>query len=301
MKAISVIIVNYNGKKYNMNCIDSIWESSIASQIQIIVVDNASSDDSAEILEEKWGGREDFFLIRLKDNYGFSKANNIGIKKAMKEGSQYFLLLNNDTVIDSFLIEEMIGLSNKKSGIIVPRIYYYDKPDTLWFAGGKLSKVIKKPKQIGLNEIDKGQFDKTRECEFANGCCMLLTSKIIEQVGYLDERFFLYYEDTEYSMRAKGKKIKIWYCAEAKLYHKVNGATGGNLNPLCSYYITRNWLLYCKMCMGKKIILFYLYFLLNRCAWYLIWFFKGQKECISMSIQGIKDYKKEKWGKYKKI
>ena len=242
-KKISVILVNYNGKEYNDKCIASILDSTISEQIQVVVVDNASTDDSLSMLYKNWESHEQVTILTLDKNYGFSKANNEGIRIAMEQGMEYFLLLNNDTEIKPDTIEHMLSCQQEKKAIVVPKVLYADKRDTIWCAGGNFSPIVRKAIQRGLNQIDKGQFDVSGECQFANGCVLLLSKEIINKIGFLDERFFLYYEDTEYSMRATEKGIKIWYCAEADVYNKVNGSTKGNAKPPNSYYISRNWLL----------------------------------------------------------
>ena len=295
---ISVILVNYNGITFNDQCIESILKSTLSSRIEIVVVDNASTDGSLEKLHEHWDANQQIHIIELNDNYGFSKANNAGIQWSIQHGISYFVLLNNDTEIESDMIQRMMECSEKKDMIIVPKILYADRPDTIWCAGGYFSFALNKPVQRGMNQKDVGQYDKTELCTFANGCCMLLTSAIIEKIGLLDERFFLYYEDTEYSYRAIKNKIDICYCGSAVVYHKVNGATKGNENPLCAYYISRNWLICQKMHMPKiQFGFFFVYFCMNRFAWLIIWIFQRKKEAIIEMLQGIKDFATGKTGR----
>lgn len=302
-KKISVILVNYNGKEYNDKCIASILDSTISHQIQIVVVDNASTDDSLELLKENWGCHERVKILSLDRNYGFSKANNEGIRLAMKQGMEYFLLLNNDTEIEPDTIERMLSCQQEKKAIVVPKVLYADKRDTIWCAGGNFSPIVRKSIQRGLNQIDKGQFHISEECQFANGCALLLSKEIINKIGFLDERFFLYYEDTEYSMRAAENGIKIWYCAEAVVYHKVNGSTKGNEKPANAYYISRNWLLCNSLHLSGrhgrngKDFLFFLYFMCNRAAWMMIWFLQGRRDMCAAETEGIRDFFHKKWGK----
>lgn len=298
---LSVILVNYNGKAYNDKCIKSIFRSRIREELEIVIVDNASKDNSLTELKRNWGNDKRIHILPLDRNYGFSKANNEGIKWALNGGSKYFLLLNNDTEIESDTIEKMLSDYKMTKSIVVPKVLYADRRDVIWCAGGSFSGIIKKARQRGLNEADKGQFDESGFCDFANGCCMLLSDKIIEKSGFLDERFFLYYEDTEYSLRAKEKDISIRYCAKAKVYHKVNGSTRGNEKPDNAYYITRNWLLCNKMHMGKgRFSMFCLYFLLNRLAWAVIWCIQGKKDMAREIYRGIKDFRNGRYGKYEK-
>lgn len=293
---VSVILVNYNGKRYNNKCIASILQSTVKDRLYVVVVDNASTDDSLIDLKVHWGQNDQVVIIEMDQNYGFSRANNEGIKWSIENGINRFLLLNNDTEIDPYAIEKMLKIQEDTQSIVVPKIFYANKPDIIWCAGGTFSTIIKKPIQRGLNQKDCGQFDTNCKCEFANGCCLLLTKEIIEKNGLLDERFFLYYEDTEYSLRALENNIPIWYCANAVVYHKVNGSTQGNEKPENVYYITRNWLMCNKMYMNKRFFLFLSYFLFNRVAWILIWQLRRKKEMKDAVIKGIKDYCKGKDG-----
>ena len=266
-------------------------------------MDNASTDDSLELLKKNWESHKQVKILSLDQNYGFSKANNEGIRLAMEQGMEYFLLLNNDTEIEPDTIERMMQYHHETRGIIVPKILYSDRKDTIWCAGGSFSPIIRKAIQRGLNQIDKGQYDNSGKCEFANGCAMLLSKDILDKIGFLDERFFLYYEDTEYSMRATEKDIGIWYCADTVVYHKVNGSTKGNEKPENAYYISRNWLL-CnsihlrvRRCRCGRYCLFLLYFLCNRSVWMLIWFLQGKREMCRAQVRGIRDFFGEKWGR----
>lgn len=295
---VSVILVNYNGKEYNDKCIRSILDSTIKSNIHVVVVDNASTDDSLTILRECWGMSQQVTILALDKNYGFSKANNEGIKWAIDHGYQRFLLLNNDTEIKPDAIEEMLEIQISAGGIVVPKILYADKPDVIWCAGGEFSEVIKKPLQRGLDRNDDGQYDTSHGCGFANGCCLMLSKEIIDKIGFLDERFFLYYEDTEYSLRAQQNHIPIWYCAKAVIYHKVNGSTKGNEKPANAYYITRNWLLCNRLHMKARFYLFCIYFFFNRAAWIMIWLVKKRRDMVNGVFQGVRDFKAGKWGKY---
>ena len=295
---VSVILVNYNGKEYNDKCIRSVLRSTICDNLQVVVVDNASTDNSIVELKAHWGNNNQVTILELNRNYGFSKANNEGIKWAMAHGFTHFMLLNNDTEIEPDTIEEMLKVQMDTDSIVVPKIMYADHPNTIWCAGGAFSGIIKKPTQRGFNEIDEGQYGKSGECEFANGCCMMLSKEIVDQTGFLDERFFLYYEDTEYSLRAKQNGINIRYCAEAVIYHKVNGSTKGNEKPANAYYITRNWLLCNRMHMKARFYLFCIYFFLNRSAWVVIWSVKGRKDMVGAVFQGVRDFRCGKWGKY---
>lgn len=298
---IAVILVNYNGLIYNDNCIASILQSECEEQLHIYVVDNGSTDGSMEVLEKMQGGEPRLSLVYMGKNEGFSAANNVGIKKAMEDGTDYILLLNNDTVIEKEMISELVNAQKRYAGccMTVPKIYYYDKPDTIWSAGGGFTKIVKKPVSYGENQPDKNEYNVEKKCENANGCCILLSAEVIKRMGLLNEDFFLYYEDTEYFMRAEEKDISIIYVPSARMYHKVNGSTKGNDNVACVYYITRNWLMCHKLHLSKaRYPVFWIYFMMNRLAWIGIWLLNRKYLQVKAVYEGIRDFYLRKTGKY---
>ncbi len=295
---LAVILVNYNGEKYNTACIDSILASVGMEELKIIVVDNASQDNSMRLLEERYAKDERLELLRLDDNYGFSRANNAGTDRAREWGAEYVLLLNNDTeIVPDMLLQLWACAKRHPDSVIVPKIYYSDDRKRIWSAGGSVSPVIKKVRHIGLNEIDEGQYDQEREIGFATGCCLWIPMDVIQRAGKLDERFFLYYEDTEYSFRLHKLGISIYYCPKAAMYHKVGASTRGADSPLCAYYIARNWLLCNRLHLGRRFPLFLAYYALNRTACCLLWLARGKRKLVRATLQGIGDYRKGRFGR----
>lgn len=295
---LAVILVNYNGKEYNEACIESVLADRIDGGIRIIVVDNASADDSMQSLRARYGSDERVVLEELDGNYGFSYANNVGIRLALVWGADAVLLLNNDTEIGEGMLQELLACEKRHpDSMIVPKIYYSDDRKRIWSAGGSVSPVIRKVRHTGLNEEDRGQYEEERRICFATGCCLLLPVQIIKRAGFLDERFFLYYEDTEYSFRLRKLGIPIYYCPEAVMYHKVGASTKGADSPLCAYYIARNWLLCNRLHLGGRYPLFLAYYALNRTVCCLLWFVQGKKELVRATLRGIGDYSKGKFGR----
>lgn len=323
-KKISIILVNYNGKKYNTACIDSILQSQCCYnetmiRKQIIIVDNASEDGSVSILKKKYGIWKQYMdsmtdklegidskyqkstqmeLILLNQNCGFAAANNKGIKRAEEWGADYILLLNNDTEIASDMIKYLLECADRHPhSMVVPKIYYCDDKKRIWSAGGSISPIVRKIRHDGLNQIDKGQFEKERKITFATGCCLLIPKTVLAKAGMLDERFFLYYEDVEYSFRLQKQGISIYYCPKAYMYHKVGGSSKGAESPLCAYYISRNWLLCNRQYLGWRYPVFLLYYVVNRTACCLIWLLQRRPELARAVLRGIWDYWNGRFGK----
>ena len=295
---LAVVLVNYNGKEYNEACIESVLANEIDGELRIIVADNASTDGSVQSLFLRYGSQDRVVLERLDKNYGFSYANNVGIRLALNWGADAVLLLNNDTEIDKRMLQELLACARRHPGsMIVPKICYSDDRKRIWSAGGSVSPVIKKVRHTGLNEEDRGQYEEERRIFFATGCCLFLPVQVIERAGLLDERFFLYYEDTEYSFRLQKLGIHIYYCPQAVMYHKVGASTKGADSPLCAYYIARNWLLCSRLHMGRRYPLFLAYYAVNRTACCLLWLLHGKGALVRATWQGIRDFHGGRFGK----
>lgn len=298
MDKLAVILVNYNGKQYNEACIESVLAGQSSFDKKILVVDNASRDDSMQSLEERYGNDDRVELIRLEDNFGFSYANNVGIRRAMEDGADYVLLLNNDTEIAPDMPAQLAACAKRHpDSVIAPKIYYSDRRDVIWSAGGRVSPFIRKVSHIGLDETDKGQFEEETKIGFATGCALLLPKEVIERAGVLQENFFLYYEDTEYSFRLTKLGIPIYYCPKAVMYHKVGASSRGADSPLCAYYIARNWLLCSRKHLGGRYPFFLVYYGVNRLACCLLWALHGKFPLVRATWRGIRDYRRGRLGK----
>ncbi|MDO4536181.1 MAG: glycosyltransferase family 2 protein [Clostridium perfringens] len=284
---IGIILVNYNGAKYNKECIDSI-KNSTYKNYEIIVVDNASQDNSVELLKKDY---EDLTIIESKENLGFSGGNNLGIDYGLKNNCEFILLLNNDTKIENNMLENMINVSiENNKAVISPKIYYYDNKEIIWSAGAKMFWKRGIPAQNGINEIDTGRYDLLDEVDIATGCCLLIHKDIVKKVGLLSLEYFLYYEDTDYIMRIKEKGFKVLYDPTSIMYHKVSASTGGEESENYIYYNTRNRLIFNNKFNRKNKIYYVPYFVLTRVVKIFMWLVQGKFNLISATICGIKDY-----------
>lgn len=249
---LSIITVNYNGLKDTCDLIDSI---PFTPETEVIVVDNASKNDEASIIADKYPQVK---VIRSSRNLGFAGGNNLGIKAA---SGQYLFLVNNDTEFNSgkwreqtekrklereleLLIERF--KNNAKIGMVCPKIRFAWKPQPIQFAGyTPLSPVTMRNHSIGYNEEDHGQYDFPHPTPYAHGAAMMVKREAIERVGLIPECFFLYYEELDWSMMFTRAGYEIWYDPCFTIYHKESQTTGQD-SPLKTYYCTRNRLLFIK-------------------------------------------------------
>lgn len=265
MMNVSIVILNYNGLKDTIECLKSLFKVNLEKiKLRILVIDNASYDYSAETIRKfsKTGKHSNMLTLEVienENNLGFAGGNNVGIKEALSGGADYIMLLNNDTVVDKDFLVRLVEIfsKDKKIGIVVPKIYFYpgfefykdrykdkEKGKVIWYAGAKMDWKNLIGSHLGVDEVDNGQYDKIYETEFATGCCMLIKKEVFEKVGFLDEKYFLYYEDSDFAMRAKRKGFKIIFAPSAIVWHKNAGSGGGSGSKLQDYYITRNRLLF---------------------------------------------------------
>ncbi len=258
MVQISIVILNWNGKKDTLECLKSLRKlSTTGFKLQIIVVDNGSTDNSARDIKLVTGF-QNLKVVETGENLGFAAGNNIGIKQALLDGSDFIMLLNNDTVVKEDLVEKFLEAADrhKSAGILTPKIYFYpgyefhkdrysktERGRVIWYAGGIIDWNNIYGSNYGVDDTDIGQYTKELEYDFATGACMFVRREVFEREGLLDERYYLYLEDAEFSQRVKHSGWKIIFIPDAILWHKVSQSSsiGGSLND---YFITRNRLLF---------------------------------------------------------
>lgn len=239
--SVDIILLNYNNANDTIECIKSL-ENIHYSNYRIIVVDNKSNEDDIVLLERNIGNH---VLLKSDFNGGFSYGNNIGIKKSLDEGIDYFLLLNNDTTVEVDFLKELISLTSKDDlGIGISKIMYYSQNNVLWYGGGEIEKYTGKIIHTGINETEDF-FNAQKNVTFASGCCMLIPRKVLLDIGFMREEYFLYYEDADYSSRVISAGYKIIYNPKSVIYHKVSASTGNN-SKISQYYFSRNILFFIK-------------------------------------------------------
>lgn len=248
--SVAIILVNYNGYKDTAECVESLSRIDYTNR-KIIIVDNGSTDkslDKLRLLEN-----EEIVIINANDNLGFSGGNNVGIQYAIDNGFRYVLLLNNDTVVKQEFLSELVRTSqeNNDSVVVTSKILYEFDRKTIWYAGGAFSEKTSRTSSRGIGEIDTGKYDNSEEVTFASGCCMLLPIKVISQIGYMSEDYFLYSEDADLCCKIRAHGYRLIYQPNSVIYHKVSASTQ-KLNELMTCYIVRNKLILIKKHIKQK-------------------------------------------------
>ncbi len=195
-----------------------------------------------EKAEENRFQTREITIIKNEENYGYAEGNNVGIRSALKRGSDAVLLLNNDTVVHPEFLSELVKASETResAGFFGPKIYYYDsngRKDVISFAGGEFSMLTGRGRARGKHEVDVGQYDAIREVDYLEGSCLLVKTHVIDEIGLLDPVFFTYYEDYDWCARGKYHGYASVYVPNAKIWHKTSAS---NVESANLYYMTRN-------------------------------------------------------------
>lgn len=237
---VSIILINYNGAKDTIECVESLSKVTYKNA-KIIVVDNASTDTSLSVLKH-YLQQDNVIIVESPENNGFSAGNNLGIKRAQELGSDYMLILNNDTLVEPGFIEPLLSTFDVQSdvGCVISKILYASEPEKIWYAGGTYNPWFCRADHEAFNAENNNK-RVVKDVEFASGCCMLLSKEAIEKTGLMDEDYFLYVEDTEYSLRLRQAGFKLMYTSDSVIYHKVSATTSAG-SDLSQYYTIRNTL-----------------------------------------------------------
>lgn len=263
MTRVFVIILSWNVKKDTIETIKSLINSRIKGfNLEIVVVDSASTDGSAQEVAKFFNTAKiksgiTTKLIELDNNLGFAEGNNVGIRYSLNAGADYIVLLNDDTLVDSLMLFNLlIEIKRyKDAGAISPKIYFakgyefhkrYKSKDlghVIWYAGGKIDWDNVYGSNRGVDEVDKGQYDRISETDFTTGCCVIFPRKVLEEVGLYDKRYFAYLEDADLSQRMKTCGWKVLFTPRAHLWHKVSQSSGIG-SDLNDYFLTRNRMMF---------------------------------------------------------
>lgn len=227
-----------NRRDDTLECLDSLRRNSYSNH-KLIVLDNHSTDGSVAAIRT---AHPEVQIVELEQNLGYAGNNNRGITLAMQLGADWIFLLNDDVILDGECLAKLVevGESDCQIGILGPLVYHHDEPDIIQSAGGMLGKYWTSL-HLGQNEKDQGQFPSVHEVEWISGCALFVHRKVIEQVGMLDPNYFLYWEETEWCLRASRAGWKIVHVPQAKLWHK-GVQRNYKPKPYVTYYLTRNQL-----------------------------------------------------------
>jgi GT2 family glycosyltransferase len=224
---VSIIILNWNGYKDTIECLESLKKIDYQNY-EIIIVDNGSSGDDVKILRDRFG--DYIHIIANVRNEGFPGGCNIGMQHALQKGTDYILLLNNDTIVDPQFLTELVKVTESDAiiGMAGSKMYFYRHPSQIQSAGGKINWWSGIITYLGMYDEDIGQYDNLAERDFLFGTSLLLKKIVVDTISFMDTAYFFGIEELDYCTRAKRAGFKILYVPTSKVWHKV-GASASKL------------------------------------------------------------------------
>jgi GT2 family glycosyltransferase len=282
---VSIITLNWNGTVVTCDLLRSIAAQNTYSNIEVIVVDNASREDPGEACLAVY---PDARIVRTGSNLGFAGGNNAGIRAARGD---YFFIVNNDTEFTPFLLEHLLAVfkEHPNAGMASPKFHYFFDKGRIEYAGYEDINILTgRNGMIGHGEVDGGQYDKLRQTPYVHGGAMMLPRSVVEAAGFMPEQFFLYYEELDWSAHIRKKGFELYYQPAALIYHKESMTTG-KASPLKTFYLTRNRILFMRRNVSRvAFVVFAAYFVCLTVPKNTLGFLvKGQRDHLRSFWKGI--------------
>ena len=286
---VNIVILNWNGYEVTRECLASLSRIDYANY-EIVLVDNGSADGSPERLGTEF---PEITVICNKENLGFTGGNNAGIRRALEENADYVLLLNNDTVVAANFLSELIraGESDKRIGLLNPKILYFEPSNRIWYAGGSFNIWKGIASHRGNREVDRGLYDSQQEVTFITGCAFLIKTELIRKIGPLDDSLFYTCEDTDWTIRSLKAGYRALYVPSSLVWHKESIDVKRNAGKAFrDFYNVRNSLLLARRHAKPyhwPSFLFYLTLMVSyRTTGYLI---RGEFDRVRAIYRGLRD------------
>lgn len=290
-KEILVILLNWNGTADTLECLESLRRSPL-SHFDVVIVENGSREEEVRRLKDALKGE---VLLESKENLGFAGGNNLALRYGLGRGYRYFFLLNNDTHIGTdclFRLKEAAH-SDPQIGIVGAVNYYAADPGRVWYSGGRLDWRTGQPVDETAEADDLSPFPLLREVDDVSGSSLFVKREVLEKVGLLEPKYFAYYEETEWCLKAKRAGYKVVACLAAKVWHKVSRTLPP---PGVQYMMTRNRCLFMLRNAPKAALVAFLYRELREGI--SLWLKRSRLDGIQYArLAAYQDVLRRRWGK----
>jgi GT2 family glycosyltransferase len=241
--SVHIVVLNWNGKHDTLECLKSLTQIDYRNY-RIILVDNASTDGIVAIVQDQF---PDVVILKNEANLGFAEGNNVGIRYALSQQCDYLMLLNNDTVVDPSFLSALVNIGEKYPdlGMLSPLIYWYKPPEKIWFYSGEInwkngySDHRKIPEQgVVKNMISVCEYaskEYLEDSDYLSGCALLVKTQVIQTIGLLDKRFFIYCEDVDWCVRCQKAGWRLAVVPSSRIWHKVSSSAISDYSRFLSY------------------------------------------------------------------
>jgi GT2 family glycosyltransferase len=235
---VGVVIVNHNLKESLRETLKSFKAVNYPS-LKIVVSDNASTDGAQEMVRTEF---PEVHLLAHQEEQGYARAASLGMAY-LADKTKYIFSTTNDVLVDPEMLNVLVDYAEKnpQTGVLGTRIYFFDRPNVLWHAGGIINPLHGHTRHIGWERRDNPRYGQVRECDYVTGCGYLLRSEVLKRIGYFKEDLVFYSEDAELCYRFREAGYKVMYIPDAKMWHKT-GTTLAKNRPVQLHYSTRNQL-----------------------------------------------------------
>lgn len=233
---ILAILVNWRQPEMTVACVQALHQMS-GPPTTTLIVDNGSGDHSLTYFHTHL---PDTAVIAWPENVGFAAGANVGLRRALAEGFEYALIVTNDVFPAADMLTRLIAETAVDIALLAPKILYEAEPQRIWFGGGRQDPNLLELRDRGQGEWDGIAWQGSRDVDYVLGTCLLVNLTAVKTVGLLDEQFFMYYEDLDWSLRFRQAGYRLRLVGDARLYHRVAVSSGGEDSPLRRYYISRS-------------------------------------------------------------
>ncbi len=252
--SILAIMLNWQQPKVTLECVQTL-QAMAYPRLDILVIDNGSSDDSPEVLGDALLVDQ---LLTLPQNLGFASGCNVGLKYAIEQGFDFALLINNDAFPAPSMLEKLLNETGPDIALLSPKIYFEVEPERIWFGNGRQHPITLDLRDTGRGQIDGPEWGNSRDVDYLLGTCLLVNLAAVEKVGFFDERYFMYFEDLDWSLRFRQAGYRLRLIADAHLYHRVAVSSGGLESPMRRYHLARSSVIFWQLHahLGRPWIIF---------------------------------------------
>lgn len=237
---ILIIVINWQQPLLSVECVHSLQKMDYPSK-HLLLIDNGSDDNSLEIFEKTI---PQVPIMALPENLGFAKGANIGLRYAVHNNFEYALLINNDAFPDTDMLTRLYKEIEPDIALLSPKIFYEFEPNRIWFAGGQRHPSLLEVRNRGQGELDGPNWHTSQDVDYLLGTCLLINLPLASQLNFFDERYFMYYEDLDLSLRCQLAGYRLRMVADAHLYHRVSVSSGGEDTPARTYMLAKSSILF---------------------------------------------------------